>query len=199
MKIADIFDIKVSTTLILFFLFSLWTNAQDTQDDSIKNRVAPDFSHIPYSTEKQNILNIYIAKGNKVGAPTPLYIWAHGGGGSLDSFGSDLWKELSQSGISAISWGSVDSAKTLEDYGSKSRNDFEKVMHFVVSNAEKYNFDIKKIVVGGTSRGSFITWEFSHKNPELIKGIYSTGALGDPLMWRDDLTFLTARDPREDE
>jgi pimeloyl-ACP methyl ester carboxylesterase len=72
------------------------------------------------------------------------------------------------------------------------------VMEFILKNADKYNFDVKKIVVGGTSRGSFITWEYSHKNPDIVKGIYSTGALGDPAMWKEETRFLTSRDPRDD-
>jgi uncharacterized protein (TIGR02145 family) len=200
----SIYNMKALFLVLLFscsftFCFGQQNTPKNPQNDSGKNRVAPDFFHIPYSTEKHNILNIYIAKGTKNGPPTPLYVWAHGGGGSrLHTFDPDLWNRLSQSGISAISWGSVDTADSPGEYGLKSRDDFEKVMHFVISNADKYNFDINKIVVGGTSRGSFITWEFSHKNPELVKGIYSTGALGEPVMWRDDLTFLTARDPRDE-
>jgi len=182
----------------LSICFGQQRNTQNSQSDSGTGKLSPDFFHIPYANEKHNILNIYLAKGYKVGAPTPLYIWAHGGGGNLDRVSPDLVNRLSQSGISIISWGSVEKAGSPEIYGLKSRNDFEKVMQFVTNNPKKYNFDINKIVVGGTSRGSFITWEFSQKNPELVKGIYSTGALGDPALWRKDLTFMTSRDPRDD-
>ena len=183
--------------LIIMFFLKGTIYAQETAIGPESSRPVPDYRHVPYSTEPYNVLNIYIAEGTKGAPPTPLYVWAHGGGGSLDSFGQDLWRELSSAGISAISWGSVDTANSPEEYGRQSISDFEKVMDFITQNAEKYNFDINKIVVGGTSRGSFITWEFSHENPDLVKGIYSTGALGDPAMWRDDLRFLTRLDPRD--
>jgi uncharacterized protein (TIGR02145 family) len=197
MKTTIFFDLKKIKFLIIFLFFSLSAFTQNPQNGS--NKLVPDFFHIPYSSEKHNILNIYIAKGTKDGPPTPLYVWAHGGGGSRPhTFSPDLWKKLSQAGISAISWGSADTANTYQEYGLQRRRNFEKVINFIISNAEKYNFDINKIVVGGTSSGSLVTWEFSHKNPDIIKGIYSTGALGDPVMWRDDLSFLISRDPRDE-
>jgi uncharacterized protein (TIGR02145 family) len=183
--------------LIIMFLLQGTICAQEPAAGSAPGRPVPDYHHIPYSSEAHNILNIYIAEGTKDGPPTPLYVWAHAGGGNLDGFGHQLWNELSPAGISAISWGSIDSAETAEEYGQKSIADFEKVMAFIIENANTYNLDISKIVVGGSSRGSFITWGFSHKNPELVKGIYSTGALGDPAMWRDDLRYLTKLDPRD--
>lgn len=186
--------------IIAFYFISLNTiqgQAELPEGNSVSGRNIPDYKHIPYSTEKPyNILNIYIAEGTKNGPPTPLYVWAHAGGGNLDGFGPPATSELSRAGISAISWASVEPVRSGEDY-KQCMNDFEKVMDFVIKNAGKYNFDTNKIVVGGSSRGSFITWEFSHKNPHLVKGIYSTGALGDPAMWKDEVRFLTSRDPRD--
>ena len=168
------------------------------EGNSVSGRNVPDFKHIPYCDEKpDNILNIYIAEGTKDGPPTPLYVWAHAGGGSLDGFGPPATTELSKAGISSISWASVEPVRTGEDY-KQCMIDFEKVMDFIKKNADKYNFDTNKIVVGGSSRGSFITWEYSHNNPDLVKGIYSTGALGDPAMWREGFRFLSSRDPRDE-
>lgn len=179
MKINNISS-KILCVALLLLLIPLIVQAQE-QSVSFK----PDYHHMRYSNDKPfNTLNIYLSDASKRGELTPLYVWAHGNGGSSDSFNEELWIELNAAGISAISWDSISLVQTDEDR-LQCESDLLKVMDFIFENSDRYNFDTNKIVIGGTSRGSFITWEYSHQNPDIVKGIYSTGALGDPLLWED--------------
>jgi predicted esterase len=192
---------------VLFTVAVIFAMTEIQAQDGITGRATPDYHHVAYDTGPNNILNIYIAEGTRNGPPTPLYVWAHGGGGTLDGFANEIWSELKGAGISAISWGSVDNIflnivdfqQAMKDKEKglidnifpnlagfhQAMKDMEKVMEFVLENADKYNFDTNKIVTGGSSRGSFISWEYAHNNPKIVKGIYSSGALGDPLMWKE--------------
>jgi pimeloyl-ACP methyl ester carboxylesterase len=174
---------KLLITVALIFAITE-IQAQVNQGAVTTGRPKPDYQHVAYDSGPLNILNIYIAEGTRNGPPTPLYVWGHGAGGSLDGFPHQAWAELNGAGISAISWESLDNIRTPDEFNQCMR-DLEKVMAFVFENATKYNFDTSKIVIGGSSRGSFISWEYSHSNPQIVKGIYSAGALGDPLMWSE--------------
>jgi pimeloyl-ACP methyl ester carboxylesterase len=177
MRKNKLFRKLLYTVVVIFAMTEIY--AQDGT-----GRATPDYHHVAYDTGPLNILNIYIAEGTRNGPPTPLYIWGHGAGGTLDGFANEIWNELNSAGISAISWESIDDIRTPADF-NQCMKDMKKVMEFVFENAGKYNFDTSKIVNGGSSRGSFISWEYSHANPQIVKGIYSSGALGDPLMWEE--------------
>lgn len=184
MKINKHFG-KIIYVGLLLFLIPFIAQAQDQSDRTDESSFKPDYHLLSYSDDKPfNTLNIYLSDASKRGELTPLYVWAHGNGGSSDSFNEELWIELNAAGISAISWDSISLVQTDEDR-VQCENDLLKVMDFIFENSDIYNFDTDKIVIGGTSRGSFITWEYAHLNPEIVKGIYSTGALGDPLLWMD--------------
>jgi hypothetical protein len=179
MKTTTLIKVLGNCLGILLFFIPLSSSAQKNKPAL---KLEPDFYHVPYSNiNPYNILNIYIAKKD---TPTPLYIWAHGNGGNLDRFSKEMWNELSSAGISVISWESVLSLKSDADR-IEGEADLEKVMEFVKTNATKYNFDLTKIVIGAHSRGTIMSWKFTQQNSNLIKGIYFTGALGDPMLWQD--------------
>ena len=48
---------------------------------------------------------------------------------------------------------------------------------WVKENAETYNLDVDKIIIGGQSRGSFVSWELAHSQDAGIVGIYMGQAL----------------------
>jgi hypothetical protein len=174
---------KISGVLLAtLLLISLSSSAQENKPDL---KLKPDFYHLSYSNKKPyNVLNIYIAQNAKKNVSTPLYIWAHGNGGSADRLNKEMWNELSSAGISIISWESVLNLASDADR-IEGEADLEKVMEFVKTNASKYNFDLNKIVIGGHSRGTIMSWKFTQQNNNLVKGIYFTGALGDPLLWKE--------------
>ena len=155
----------------------------------------PDVAKVPYGKGgPDNWLNIYLAEGARNGPPAPVYVWAHGNGGTADNFNEALWQRLSPAGISGVSWESVVFiSRTDPELAAKQIKecwaDFEDVLAFIAANAGKYNFDPDRLVVGGSSRGSLVSWPLSHQHPA-IKGIYSTGALPDPV-------WTPAWDPRD--
>jgi len=193
-KIIKLLKLKIFV-ILLFTVFNV--GAQESKKKTGKQKVAPDYNHLAYSNDNPyNIMNIYLVDRPKNGQPTPLYLWGHGNGSTLDRFDDKLWERLSAAGISAISWESVPFVKDKKDF-KECEKDFERVMNYIFENAAKYNIDTNKIVVGGTSRGSFVSWEYSNKSKGRIKGVYSTGALGDPMMWNgwEPRDFVTPNSP----
>jgi hypothetical protein len=179
-QVMKLLELKM---LAVILLATCTAHAQTPKQKAVTQQNKPDYYHLPYSDRKSyNILNIYLADKSKNGQPTPLYVWAHGNGETLDAFDDKLWQRLSSAGISAISWESVANIQNGSDL-KECAKDFEIVMNYIIANASKYNIDTNKIVVGGTSRGSLVSWDYSHQSKGRIKGVYSTGALGDPMLW----------------
>jgi hypothetical protein len=131
-----------------------------------------------YGTEKRQWLNLYLAQDQS--KPTALYIWAHANEGTASGFPLRTWQDMSKVGISAISWESVSNVKDMDDYHT-CEADCKLVFDWVLAHAKEYNFDTNKIVIGGTSRGSIITWKFSQENWKQIRGIYSMNAFPDEV------------------
>lgn len=146
-----------------------------------QNQLAiPTYSNIFYGDSTYNWLNIYLTQSN---TPTAVYIWAHGNGTNsfpvtANHFPEDVCNDLKDNNISLISWESIGKIENIEDF-NKAQNDFYLVMDWVYENAEIYNIDTNKIVVGGRSRGSIISWAYSHEKFKKIKGIYSVQAFPD--------------------
>jgi acetyl esterase/lipase len=178
-QVMKLLELKM---LAVILLATCTAHAQTPKQKAVTQQNKPDYYHLPYSDRKPyNILNVYLAEKPKDGKPTPLYVYAHANGGTLDNFNYGA-KRLTSAGISVISWESVVFMQNSADF-KESQEDFKVVMDYVIANASKYNIDTNKIVVGGSSRGSFISWDHSHQSKGRIKGVYSTGALGDPMMW----------------
>jgi len=141
-----------------------------------QNQLAiPTYSNIFYGDSIYNWLNIYLTQSN---TPTAVYIWAHGNGTNANHFPEDVCNDLKDNNISLISWESISKVENIEDF-NKAQNDFYLVMDWVYENAEIYNIDTNKIVVGGRSRGSIISWAYSHEKFKKIKGIYSVQGFPD--------------------
>lgn len=160
--------------IVCVVLASLAAPAQD-------QRVEPDHARVPYGRQgEHNWMHIYLAEGTAGGPPTPVYLWAHGNDGSADGFPAALWKQLSPSGISAVSWESIPHIVTEAELREALR-DVEDVVDFVIANAATYNWDPTRIFIGGSSRGSILSWKIAHERHEHIRGTYSTG-LPEPLI-----------------
>ena len=183
---------KKQFLLIISLFFCLLASAQDKMIYHPK---------ISYGPDPKQWLNVYQAKSDK---PTPLYIWAHANSDgktppTANMYPKELKIMLSDAGISAISWGSIcQQAKSAEDI-IQAQNDLELVYQWVVENAEKYNFDLNNVFLGGRSRGTIASWKFLHTHPDKIKGAYMTqavpkGAWGDPK--NDPRDLITKNSPK---
>ncbi|MBI4979263.1 MAG: T9SS type A sorting domain-containing protein [Spirochaetes bacterium] len=138
----------------------------------------PTYSHVSYGSASRQWLHIYIATNSST--PKPVYIWAHADGTDANSFDDYLWKICRTNGISAISWEAVemvDSPSTV----ATSEADFDVMLDWVRAHAAEYNINPDKIVIGGTSRGTVVSWKKCHTRWQDIRGIYMVSAMPDPV------------------
>jgi hypothetical protein len=181
---------KISFILLLF---SAACCAQNTDSRPNPNAV-PDFKKVKYGDGDSRYLHLYLAPSD---TPVPVYIWSHANGadiqrpGSAGDFKQAAFDSLRMNGISAISWESVPQVASAQDY-LKCRDDMYAVLDWVIAHAATYNLDATRIVTGGRSRGSLVSWKASHdpKYAGRIKGIYSEQLAGVAWAWDGD-------DPRQ--
>lgn len=174
MKIA----IKIAANYYLICFFSIASIGLQAAE--------PTASNIPYGERIDNgpksnyrqLLDVYQASSGK---PTPVFIWAH----QNVPFGTqgfkevpDVFMELLKNGISVISWESVVRVTTKEEVFTMWA-DARKMLSWVKKNAELYNLDTNRIIIGGHSRGSYASWELAHSNEPGIKCIYYADAVVD--------------------
>jgi hypothetical protein len=135
-----------------------------------------DYVHIPYGTDDPNRqwLNIHLAYDQS--KPMPIYLLAHGNGGSADGVSENELHALANEGYAIVSWESIPTIKSPEE-AAIGIADAQVMFDWVIANADTYNLDPDHIVVGGRSRGSIISWQLAHSNHPSIKGIYMYNAL----------------------
>tara|TARA_B100002051_G_scaffold7050_1_gene5958 strand:- start:250 stop:1221 length:972 start_codon:yes stop_codon:yes gene_type:complete len=155
---------------------------------------AQDFTGVSYGIEPRQFLDIYIAPSN---CPTPVYFNAHPNGGTT-SMPSSITDSLISNGISIISWESVPTLNNALDVLT-GWNDAEIMFNWVKANASTYNLDTNNFIIGGSSRGTVLSWKEAHRNDPGIKGLYMynalpTGAWGDSTFWHPP-NNVTAQSP----
>jgi len=143
----------------------------------------PDFAGVKYGPEARQFLDLYIVSADE---PTPVYFDAHGNGGDT-RMPSQIIEDLREEGIATVAWESYTSVNSQESVES-AWEDAELMFSWVKENAEVYNFDTTKFIIGGSSRGSILSWKYSHSGKSSIKGLYMYNALpsnvwGDPTWW----------------
>lgn len=128
---------------------------------------------ISYGPESRQWLDIYPAKSK---SPTPVYIWAHANGSTAENIQDVILEEMHAIGVSVVSWESIAKLKSVSDLKT-GWADAERMVAWVKANAEKYNLDPEKIIIGGRSRGSGISWKIAHSADPSVIGIYMYNAL----------------------
>ncbi|MEM6894867.1 MAG: hypothetical protein AAF554_14330 [Bacteroidota bacterium] len=156
-------------------LFCISCNSDDTGDTSMNGEPLTAGLvelGVQYGTETRQFVDIYKAESE---CPTPIYFDAHGNGGNT-SLPSSIVDDLNAQGISVIAWESLTSVNTPDEVET-GWSDAELMFQWVIDNAETYNFDVSNMVIGGSSRGSILSWVYGHRpNPD-IKGLYMYNAL----------------------
>lgn len=140
---------------------------------------AQDFSKVQYGSEARQYLDIYIAPSN---TPTPVYFDAHGNGGNTN-MPNAIIDALKAEGISVVAWESLTSVNTPTEVET-GWTDAELMFAWVKENAQTYNFDTTRYIIGGSSRGSILSWKYGHRPNANIKGLYMYNALPDGV-WAD--------------
>ena len=121
-------------------------------------------------------LNVYQSASSQ---PTPVYIWAHGNGHTyMDAHEmyEPFINTLLSNDISVISWESI---KQMDESNYLDiMDDADLMFKWVRDNAEEYNFDTTKIIIGGHSRGTIASWRLAQSGYPGILGIYHGDAAG---------------------
>ena len=137
-----------------------------------------------YGPEERQFLDIYKAASE---CPTPIYFDAHGNGGTT-AVPNTLVEDLNALGITIIAW---ESYTTLNAANLESGwDDAELMFQWVIDNAEVYNLDTSNMIIGGSSRGSVISWRYGHRPNPNIKGLYMYNALPNSV-WDSDIWVPT--------
>ncbi|MEM0999526.1 MAG: T9SS type A sorting domain-containing protein [Bacteroidota bacterium] len=139
----------------------------------------PDFPQVPYGPEARQYCDIYIAPST---CPTPVFFNAHSNGGNT-SLPNAITDSLKANGISIVSWESLTSINTPLEVDT-GWNDAELMFAWVKANAATYNFDTTNFIIGGSSRGTILSWKYGHRADPNIKGLYMYNALPDGV-WAD--------------
>jgi hypothetical protein len=75
-----------------------------------------------------------------------------------------------------ISWESIPLISSPEEL-TTGWSDAELMFQWVIDNAATYNLDTSNIIIGGSSRGTILSWKYGHKPNINIKGLYMYNAL----------------------
>lgn len=139
----------------------------------VQNTVkSQDFSGVPYGPDSTQFVDIYIAPSP---CPTPVYFDAHGNGGTT-VMPSSITNSLKANGISIVAWESLTSVNTPAQVQT-GWNDADLMFAWVKANAATYNFDTTQFIIGGSSRGSILSWKYGHSARPEVKGLYMYNAL----------------------
>ena len=162
---------SIAKIFVLCILFAS-CNSQNNPMGEMSLTDAFEEKGLKYGSEDRQFLDLYKAKSE---CPTPVYFDAHPNGGNT-SMPSDIVEDLNNLGISVISWESLTSVSTPEQVET-GWSDAELMFQWVNDNADQYNLDVSNIIIGGSSRGSILSWKYGHKENPNIKGLYMYNAL----------------------
>jgi hypothetical protein len=159
------------------------SESEEVEITSQTNSGVWDHVHIPYGTDdpERQWLNIHLAYDQS--KPMPIYLFAHGNGGSADGMSEKELNAIANEGYATVSWESIPTISGADEAGIGIA-DAQVMFEWVIANADTYNLDPDHIVVGGRSRGSIISWQLAHGNHPSIKGIYMYNALPQGA-WQD--------------
>lgn len=157
------------TIITIFLLFGLFCEYSFAQD----------YFNVPYGNEARQFMDIYVATSN---CPTPVYFDAHGNGGNTN-MPNAIIADLKANGISTVAWESLTSVNTPGEVET-GWDDAALMFAWVKANAATYNFDTTNFIIGGSSRGSILSWKYAHRVDPNIKGLYMYNALPDGV-WMD--------------
>ena len=147
---------------------------------------------ISYGPESRQFLDLYKPASE---CPTPIYFDAHPNGGDTE-LPSSLIESLNGLGITIIAWESLTSINTPDDLNT-GWADAELMFQWVLDNSQTYNLDTTNIVIGGSSRGSILSWRYGHRVNPNIKGLYMYNALPAGV-WEDPESWIPTEDVQPD-
>jgi hypothetical protein len=123
--------------------------------------------------------------------PSGIFFWAHANGGTPNSMTQAEADAALDNGYAVVSWGSVGKLQGYEIIQT-GWADSQVVFDYVRANAATWNMDPDRIIIGGRSRGSIVSWMLAHGGHPAITGIYMYNALPRGVwpsnVWTDAIT-----------
>ncbi|MGD1846644.1 MAG: T9SS type A sorting domain-containing protein [Salibacteraceae bacterium] len=162
---------KLPRTLILLLISLFFSSVS----------VAQDFTGVPYGPGTFQFMDIYLAP-NTGNCPNPVYFDAHGNNATT-AMPSSIIDSLKALGVSVVAWESLPAVNTPMQVET-GWDDAELMIQWVHDHADSFNFDTTRLIIGGSSRGSILSWKYSHRPHSDIKGLYMYNALPDGV-WMD--------------
>ena len=126
-----------------------------------------------YGSESRQYLDIYLAPSD---CPTPVYIWSHGNTQNTLDIPTYIIDTLTALGISVISWESltvVNGPNQLET----AWEDADLMYAWLEENASAFNIDTSNLILGGSSRGTVVSWILAHSAYPNVRGLYFRNAV----------------------
>jgi hypothetical protein len=151
----------------------------------------PTFHDVSYGTEDRQWLNLYLPSGSK---PAPVFIYAHHNGSTANDVKSSWADPTVAEGTAIVSWESISKVQGPSDF-QICVADAKIMFEWVKENANTYNFNIENIIIGGQSRGSFVSWYLAHSMDPGIVGIYMGQALPGESFYEQILEPITENSP----
>jgi len=151
----------------------------------------PTYHHVSYGPEDRQWLNLYLPSVSK---PAPVFIYAHHNGSTANDVKSSWADPTVAEGTAIVSWESIAIVQGPSDY-QICVADAKIMFEWVKENATTYNFNIENIIIGGQSRGSFVSWYLAHSMDPGIVGIYMGQALPGKSFYEQMLEPITENSP----
>lgn len=187
---------KFIPSLLGILLFAACSTTETTTDDDAGDiEPAPlEFIGVHYGPEDRQFMDIYPADSE---CPAAIYFDAHGNGGTT-AMPQSIIDDLNAIGVTVIAWESLTSVNTPEEVQT-GWDDAELMFQWVLDNADAYNLDTSQMIISGSSRGSILSWNYSHRPNPNIKGLYMYNALPagawENLTWWDPEAVVTTASP----
>ena len=102
---------------------------------------------------------------------------------------SEIVDNLNAADITVISWESITLINTPEET-MIGWNDAELMFQWLIDNAKTYNLNRSNIIIGGSSRGTILSWIYGDRSNLNVKGLYAqrftkTSLVGSKLVATD--------------
>lgn len=156
-----------------------------------------DYEGVLYATEasERQWLNIYQTQRAD---PAPIFLYAHANGSTADAMPRASAELITRAGFTLVSWESVADIRDAADTAVGAA-DAALVLSWIREHAAVYRLDPDRIIIGGRSRGSGISWIQAHSGHPAVLGLYFYNALPDDF-WQelkvcDPVAEVTADSP----
>lgn len=107
--------------------------------------------------------------------PHPVFLWAHQNNAVAD-LPPETLEIITGLGYAVVSWESISKLDNEFDLAI-AEMDSRKVVYWLDKNQDNCRLDLSRVVIGGRSRGTVVSWKLAHWGLDNIIGIYMYNAL----------------------